>query len=175
MRTLRQNPRAQRLDQAIARTGHLQFPASRLQGEHVGQPSGGDQASPGENRDAAAQGFRVAEHMRAEEDRPPFVAQAKDQRPHVAPAERIEPRHRLVQDDELGIVDQRLRDADALQHALREFSQLEAPLRADADLIEQAAGASRTLRAADAEQRREVRRATLRRSGDRRSTGFSGR
>ena len=61
----------------------------------------------------------------------------EDQRAHVAPAERIEARHRLVEDDELRVVDERLRDADALQHALRELSQLQPPLGADADLVQQ--------------------------------------
>ena len=54
------------------------------------------------------------------------------------PAERVEARHRLVEEDHLGIVDQRLGQADALQHALRELAQLQAPLGAEADLVEQA-------------------------------------
>ena len=74
--------------------------------------------------------------MRAEEDRPPLVAQLEHQRAHVAPAERIEPRHRLVEEQHLGIVQQRLRDADALQHALGVLAQRQAALGADAEPIE---------------------------------------
>ena len=55
----------------------------------------------------------------------------------VAAAERIEPGHRLVEKDHFGIVEQRLRDADALHHPLRELAQLEPALGADADAIEQ--------------------------------------
>ena len=38
-------------------------------------------------------------------------------------AHRVEPRGRLVEKDELGLVHQRLRQADALQHALGEPAQ----------------------------------------------------
>ena len=69
----------------------------------------------------------------------PRVAQPEDQRAHVAAAERIEARHRLVEEDDLGIVDQRLREADALNHALRELAQLQPPLGAEPDFVEQRA------------------------------------
>ena len=75
----------------------------------------------------------------------PAIAQPEDQRADVAAAERIEARHRLVEDDQLRIVDERLRDADALQHALRELAQLQPPLGADADLVEQRAARARAL------------------------------
>ena len=42
-----------------------------------------------------------------------------------------------------GLVDERLRDADALQHALRELAQLQPPLGADADFVEQRARRAR--------------------------------
>ena len=58
--------------------------------------------------------------------------------------------------DELGIVDERLRDADALQHALRELAQLQPALGADADLVEQPARARAALGGAIAEQPGEV-------------------
>ena len=99
-----------------------------------------------ENGDAAAQRFGVAQHVRAEKHGAAAVAQPQDQRAHVAPAERIEPGHRLVEDHQLGIVDERLRDADALQHALGELAQLQAPLGADADLVEQPAARARAAR-----------------------------
>ncbi len=41
----------------------------------------------------------------------PSIAQLQDQIAHLAPADRIEAGHRLVEDHELGIVDERLRDA----------------------------------------------------------------
>ena len=51
---------------------------------------------------------------------------------------------------------QRLRDADALQHALRELAELQAPLGADADLVEQRATRGRRSAAAIAEEAAEV-------------------
>ena len=76
----------------------------------------------------------------------PRSRRPENQRAHVAAAQRIEAGHRLVEDHELGIVDQRLGDADALQHALREFSQLQPALGADADLVEQTRRRARAAR-----------------------------
>ena len=42
---------------------------------------------------------------------------------HVPAAERIEPGHRLVEEEDLGVVEEGLRQAEALQHALRELAQ----------------------------------------------------
>src|SRR5207245_2039116 len=80
------------------------------------------------------------------------IAQTENQRPHVATAERVETRHRLVENHQLRIVDDRLRDADALQHALRELTEVEAAFGADADLVEQTVRACAALRPADAEE-----------------------
>ena len=104
---------------------------------NVGQPAGRRQAPAGDDGDAAAEGLRVGEDVRAEEDRAALIAQLEDQRADVAAAERIEPGHRLVEEDHLGIVDERLRDADALHHPLRELAQLQPAFGADADAIEQ--------------------------------------
>ena len=62
----------------------------------------------------------------------------------------IEPRHRLVEHHELGIVHQRLRDAEALQHALRIFAQRAGRRRARARRA-RAARARRLRRSARAE------------------------
>ena len=133
----------------VADAGHDELPAAHLERQHLGQPAGRHQPALGQNRDAAAQRLGVAQDVRAEEHRAAAIAQPQDQRAHVAAAERIEPRHRLVEDHELGIVDERLRDADALQHALRELAQLQPPLGADADLVEQPARRGRAARRRD--------------------------
>ena len=78
-----------------------------------------DQAALRENADAAAELLGVGQDVRAEEHRAALVAQPEDQLAHFATADRIETRHRLVEHDELGIVDERLREPDALDHALR--------------------------------------------------------
>ncbi len=73
----------------------------------------------------------------------PRSRSSQDQRADVAAAQRIEPRHRLVEKEDLGIVDERLRNAHALHHALRVLAQLHAALGADADAVEQAAARGR--------------------------------
>ena len=96
----------------------------------------------GDHGDPAAQRFGVGEDVRAEEHRASLIAQLQDQRADVAAAERIEPGHRLVEEHHLGVVQQRLRDPDPLDHALRILAQLLAPpFRADADPIQQPRGA----------------------------------
>ena len=52
------------------------------------------------------------------------LVQALDDALHLDAADRVEARHRLVEEHELGIVDQRLGDADALQHALGVLAQV---------------------------------------------------
>jgi len=53
-----------------------------------------------------------------------------------APILRVEAGHRFVEEEHLWIVQQRLGEAHALQHALRELAKLETPLRSDAHAIE---------------------------------------
>ena len=141
--------------------GDNQLPAARAKCEHVGQAAVSDEAALGENRDAVAQRLGVAQDVRAEEDRAAAIAQIENQRSHVAATERIEAGHRLVEDDELGIVDERLGDAHALKHALRELPQLEPAFAADADLVEQTARAGATIAARVAEEPREIRQQFL--------------
>ena len=147
MRTARRHARAERGDGGIADVGDDELPAAGLEREHLGEPAAGDQPPFREDRHAAAQRLGVAQDVRAEEHGAAAIAQPQDQRADVAAAERIEPGHRLVEDHELGIVEERLRDADALQHPLRELAQLQAPLGADADLVEQR-GVARARRSA---------------------------
>ena len=128
-----------------------------------------DQAALREDGDAAAERFGVAQHVRAEEHGAAAIAQPEDQRADVAAAERIEARHRLVEDHQLGIVDERLRDADALQHALRELAELQPPLGADPDFVEQRATRGRDAPPARSRTARRSTTAALRRSGSRRS------
>ena len=150
---------------------HDQLPAARSDRGQLVERADRREPSFGENRDAAAQRFRIAQHVRAEEHGAAAIAQAKNQLADLAAAERIEPRHRLVEEHELGLVDERLGDADALHHALRKLAQLKAPLGADADLVQQTRGALPPLLRGAAEQPREVDRAAPLRSGCRRSTG----
>jgi hypothetical protein len=101
--------------------------------------------------------------VRAEEHRAAFVAQAENQVPDVATANGIEPRHRLVENDQLGIVDERLRDADALHHALRVMPEQPAAVGADPDLVEEPVRPRSALRPTIAEEPGEIREQFLRR------------
>ena len=78
-----------------------------------------DDSRPLARMPRGAQRLGIRQDVRAEEHRPPLVAKLQDQIAHLAPADGIEPGHRLVEDDELRIVDERLREADALHHAFR--------------------------------------------------------
>ena len=116
--------------------GHHQFPPAHLERQDVVEASRRGQAAPGDDGDTAAERFGVGKDVGAEEDRPPLVAQLEDERPDLAAAERVEARHRLVEKDDFGIVDERLGNADALHHPLRELPQLQPALGADPDAIE---------------------------------------
>ena len=76
------------------------------------------------NDDAVAGGLDLAEQVRVEEHGGARALQLADQVAHQQPAERIEPRGGLVEEHQLGLVEQRLREPDALQHALAVLAQL---------------------------------------------------
>ena len=92
--------------------------AAGARGEIVDR-TGRDELAPRDDADAAAQQLGVREDVRAEQHRAALVAQVQDDVAHLAAADGIEARHRLVENHELGIVDERLREADALHHPLR--------------------------------------------------------
>ncbi len=123
------------------------------------------EAAADDDAHAAAEGLGVRQHVRAEEHRPALVAQPQDQLPDVAAPQRIEARHGLVEEHELGVVDERLRDAHALQHALRELAQLQTPFGADAHLVEQLGRAGRAGRDRSGRTGWRSSPAVLRRSG----------
>ncbi len=74
--------------------------------------------------------------MAREEHRLARVAQREDQVAHLAPADRVEPRHRLVEDHQLRIVLDRLGQPEPLHHALRELAQRRAAATAESDALE---------------------------------------
>ncbi len=140
----------------VRKIRHDQFPAAHLEREHVGEAPFGDEPAFRKDCHAAAQRFRIAQNVRAEEDGAASIAQPENQRSQVATAERIQPRHRLVEDHQFGIVDERLGDADTLQHALRELSQLQASLGADADVVQQTVDAGLPVGGAISEECGEI-------------------
>src|SRR6266850_5804719 len=68
--------------------------------------------------DAVAGDLDLAEQVRVEEDRRPARPEIADEIADQQAAERVEPRGWLVEKDQFWIVDERLRQAGALQHAL---------------------------------------------------------
>ena len=116
---------------------HHQFPPADLECEDVGERAGGGEAAAGHDRDPPAERFRIRQDVRAEKNGAPLIAQLENERAHVAASAWIETGHRLVEKHHLRIVQQRLRDADPLNHALGELAQLQLPLAPDANAIEQ--------------------------------------
>ena len=145
----------------VGDAGDDQLPSAGLERQHLVQPAARHEPAAREDRDAAAQRLGVAQHVRAEEDRASAVTKTQDERADVAPSQRVEARHRLVENHEVGIVEERLGDADPLQHALGKFAELQPPFAADADLIEQAARAPAAFRGVVAEERAEIHQQLL--------------
>src|SRR6202171_3844926 len=75
-----------------------------------------------EDSDAVADRLDVGEDVRGEEHRAAFLAELQDQVAHVLATDRIQAAHRLVEDDDAGVADQRLRDRETLHHALGELA-----------------------------------------------------
>src|SRR3989442_844401 len=135
----------------------LEVPARwHLNHDHVAQPRARDEAAPGEDRDPAAQCIGVAQDVRAEKHGTSAIAKAENQRADVPASQRIETRHRLVEDDEIRLVQKRLRDADALQHAFGKLAQLQPALGADADFIEKRIDATAAVGGTESQQTTEI-------------------
>ncbi len=71
-----------------------------------------------DEHDFVAGNLDFAEQVRIQEDGRAAVALRADDVTHQAAAHGIESRSRFIEEDQLGLVDQRLSEADALQHAL---------------------------------------------------------
>src|SRR5688572_26028756 len=80
-----------------------------------------------ENGDTIAQHLDVRENVRTHENCFALIPQCSDQVSHFAASNRIETTHWLIEKNYFGIVDQRLGQSYALQHSLRELSQLRVP------------------------------------------------
>jgi hypothetical protein len=117
---------------------------------HRGQPPSGHHGH------TAAEGLRIGQHVRTEKHRTAAIAQPQDQLSNLAAPERIEPRHRLIEEDQFRFVENRLRDANALQHPFGELPQLQPTLCADAYLVQQLRHASLPRRATITKQAGEI-------------------
>ena len=75
---------------------------------------------------------QVRGHQHGDAERP----EAGDEGEHLLPAERVEPGRRLVEEDQLGIADERLGELRALAHASREPADRTEPCLVEADEVE---------------------------------------
>ncbi len=76
--------------------------------------------------DPVAERFGVGKNVSGEEYSFAFVLELLHQVAHFAPSHGIEAGHRFIEEYKLGIVQNGLRDSDALQHAFGKFPQLHA-------------------------------------------------
>ena len=72
-----------------------------------------------DDRDRVAGALDLVQQVRAEHHRPSLVDQRADHRAHLVHPRWVEPVHRLVQDQQLGVAEQARRDPQALAHAHR--------------------------------------------------------
>ncbi len=133
-------------------------------------PGPGD-AALAHDGDARAELVHVAEDVRVEEHGLAALVQALDDALDLDAADRVEPGHRLVEQHELGVVDERLGDADALQHALGVLAQVRVGGALQADVPEQGLDALAPAARVEAEQPARRSPGTRARRGSRRSTG----
>ena len=101
-----------------------------------------------EDRDAVANVLHVGQQVPGEDDRLALLAQVADQLLDFRGADRVEPRGRLVEQDQLGVVDQRLGQPDAALHALGILAKLAMLGTGEADHVDQLADPLVPLRSA---------------------------
>src|SRR5712671_5215997 len=73
---------------------------------------------------AVAQRFNIRQYVRRKENRLALLAEREQQVSYFASSDWIQSGHGLIEENYFRIVDQCLRNADSLQHALRIFSEL---------------------------------------------------
>src|SRR5436190_2733765 len=108
--------------------------------EKVGKVAGGRELSAPEYRDLVAEGLDIRQNVRRHKNGRALLAKASDQLPHLAATDRVKAAHGLVKKDDLGLVDQRLCEADTLQHSFGILAKLALPISfLEADRCEQLA------------------------------------
>ena len=126
----------------------------------------GDQPSLPDDRDAVADALHLGEDVRRKEDGPAFGLEPVEDLVERALHQRVEALGRLVENRQLGIVLQRLDDADLLAHAARVVADKPLERRtATAPAARTARGGART----DGRSARRDSRAASLRSGSRRA------
>ena len=91
---------------------------------------------------AVANVLQVRKQMAAQDDRLPASGQGDDQIFHFAATDRIKTGGGFVQNHQVGVIDQRLRQADAALHAFGEFTHHPAPHLVESDHLQELFGAT---------------------------------
>src|SRR5688500_5534252 len=106
--------------------------------EQVGDGRFADDLALRDDRDPVADLLDLMEEMAGEEDGLAAVdGEASDERAHLLDAGGVEADHGLVEDDELGVAEQRRGDPEALAHSGRIALELAPRILRQADLLEQ--------------------------------------
>ena len=92
-----------------------------------------------DDRDARAQLLELGKDVAADDDRLAQRAQLPEELAELDPGARVQPGSRLVEEQDLRIVDERVGEAEPLLHAAREALDVGVPLVAQVDEIEQVA------------------------------------
>ena len=97
----------------------VRFDLDTARPREVVRRAGGDDATLAQDRDAVAHELHLAEQVRVQQHRDAAPLQLLQNVAHGAPPGRIERRGRLVEEEQRRRADERLRDPEALLHALR--------------------------------------------------------
>ncbi len=116
--------------------------------EQIAQRAFADEDPVGQNAHAIANLLDLPEQMRRKEHRYAASLEIENEIADFPRAGRIDSGGRFVQDDELRLLDERLREADALQHSLGVTAQPAIPRTRQANQIEQFFDATPQARAA---------------------------
>ena len=106
-------------------------------------------AAGDEDRDAVADHLQLAEQVAVDEDGLALAAEALEDVADVAAADGVDAVGRLVEQDEVRVVDQGLGEADALGHALGVGGDRAVGAGGHADEVEQFGGAAAAVAAVD--------------------------
>src|SRR5438445_7610832 len=107
---------------------HHELHRARLRRHQIRERAAVRQPSLHQDADAVADRLDVGEDVRGKEDGAALVPELEDQIAHVLASDGVEAAHRLVQDRDPRVADQRLRESQPLHHALGEFP--DGPIRA---------------------------------------------
>src|SRR5215218_851508 len=111
-------------------------PIARRPGAERGGRALGDEAPLLDDRDAIAQRLRLVEVVRREQDRLAELLQRAHDFPRGAPRRRVEAGRRLVEEDQLGVADQREREVQAAQLTARQRARVRICLRGQPGEVE---------------------------------------